>query len=246
MADLLDAMSKLQKAHDYFGKAKDLVNNINTVREAAKIDPKDPKQLEKLVGITDKETRKLLKVLNARAKATEEAAKAKFPDIPAKTTDAWAKWFKAMDKFGDGSKEEYKARQAYLKALLAYDYLIRERTSYCDILIKQSGKQIKVYNSLVEIHKSTEKICLAVIMSPSTTSTAPQVTAMKILLKFQGVRGPAIRISKAHAKIVSAATAEKMKWETVKKTNDVWISDVQGKNLGEVVKKAFKALGIAA
>lgn len=246
MADILDAMSKLQKAHDYFGKAESLYKNINTVRDAAKIDPKDPKQLEKLVGITDKETQKLMKALNTRAKATEEAAKAKFPDIPSNTTAKWAAWWKAADKSGMGSSQEKKARNEYLKELLAYDLLLRERTTYCDILIKQSGKQIKVYKGLVELHKSAEKICLAVIKSPSTTGTAPQATAMKILLQFRAVPGPANRIWKAHEKIIKAAKAEKAKWEKVKKVNDVWIKDIQAKNMGDVVKKALAALGIDA
>lgn len=244
MPDILDAIAKLQKAHDYYGKATDLIDAVSTVKKAAKIDPKDPKQLKELVGITDKQTEKLLKVLNTRAKATEEAAAAAFPDIPADTTNAWAAWFKAADKYGMDSKEEYKARQAYLKALLKFDLLLRERITYCDILIKQSTSQEKVYVSLVELHENAEKICLAVIAAPSTKSTAPQATAMKTLLKFNGVRGPAIRIHKAHAKIVSAAEAEKKKWEKVKKTNDVWISDVQAKNLRGVVNKAMAALGI--
>lgn len=246
MANILDAMSKLQKAHDYYGKATDLIDNINTVKKAAKIDPKDPKKLKELVGITDKQSQKLLKVLNERAKATEDAAKASFPAIPSKTTDAWAKWWKAADKFGMSSSQENKARQGYLKALENYDFLLRERISYCQILIKQSTDQQKVYKSLVEIHKSAEKICLAVIKSPSTTSTAPQVTAMKTILKFQGVPAPAKRIQAAHAKIVTAAEVEKKQCEKMKKTNDVWIKDVKAKNLGDAVKKAMKMLGIDA
>lgn len=245
MADFLDAMVKLEKAHDYFGKAEDLYKNIKTVRDAAKIDPHDPVQLKKLVGITDKETQKLLKALNTRAKATETAATAKFPEIKSKTTAYWAKWWKAGDKFGMDSKEEKKARNAYLKALQDYDYLLRERISFCDILIKQSTAQEKVYKTLVDLHKTTEKICLAVIKTPSTKSTAPQAKAMEILLKFQGVRGPAIRIHKAHAQIIKKCTAEKKKQEKIKTTNDVWISDIQAKNMGDVVKKALKALGIS-
>jgi len=244
MPDILDAMSKLSKAHDYFGKSKDLYKNIETIRKAADIDPHDPVQLQKLVGITDKETQKLLKTLNKRVKDTEIAAKAKFPAVKSDTTAKWGDWFVAMSKHGDGSSQEKKARNAYLKALLAYDLLLRERLLDCNIYIKQSAKQVKIYKGLVELHKSVEKICLAVIKAPSTTGTAPQASAMKILLKFQGVKGPAIRIHKAHSKIISNAKTEKLRLEGIKSINDVWISDVQGKNLGDMVKKALSALGV--
>ena len=85
MVNMLDAMVKLESAHDYFGKAETFVISIKTIHKASKIDPHDPVQLQKLVGITDKETLKLMKVLNSRVVATEAAAKAKFPEIKTDT-----------------------------------------------------------------------------------------------------------------------------------------------------------------
>ena len=245
MPSLLDYMVGLEKTHDYFGKAEDLYKNVQTVHTAAKIDPKDPKALKQLVGITDKETAKLLATLNKRAAATEAAAKSSFPAIPSTTTAAWSKWFKAAQKGGLDSKETLKYRQAYLKALLAYDLLLRERISYCDILIKNSGQQIKIYKGLVDVHAASVKICMAVIVAPSGMSTAPQVEAMNILLKFQTVPAPANRIWKAHEKIITLSKTQKAAQEKVKKANDLWIRDMQAKNLRDVVKKALSALGVA-
>lgn len=246
MADAFSAFEKLMKFHDYFGKAKDAADGLDKVIKAAKIDPKDPKQLKAMVGITDKETERLLKILGSRARATEAAAKARFPHVPSETTAAWAKWFKAADKSGWDSKEEYKARQAYLKALLAYDLALRERITYCQILVKTSARQEKLYKDMVAYHKRTQKILLGVIAAPITPSTAPQSLAMETLLKFEGVGGLATRIHHAHADIIGLAQVERKRCEKLKRINDHWISDVQAKNLRGLVKDAMSALGLGA
>jgi hypothetical protein len=234
MTDMLKAISTLEKAHDYFGKAESLVNSINKVSKAAKIDPKDPKQLKQLVGITDKESEKLTKTLNARAKAVEEAEKGEFPKIPSKLGDKWAKWAKECDKNGVDSKQAHEARKAYLKEAARFDKDLEERLLVTNIMMLQSKKQEKVYIGLVALHKTAEKTCLAVIKSPSTTSTAPQATAMKSLLKFQGVPGPAIRIHNAHAKIIAAAKSERKRVEKLKKENDALIADLAAKDLKDL------------
>lgn len=244
MADLLDKIAKFQEAHDYFGKAKTLYSSINTIRTAAKIDPKDTVALEKLVGITDKETQKLLKVLSARAKAAEAMVKGAFPDVDCFTLRAWTGWAKAIDKYGEKSPQAKKGRAQYLKSLQDYDHALHERTSFCDLLVRLSTKQIKVYKGLVEVHTATEKVCKLVIATPSTTGTAPQATAMQILLKFRAVPGPAKRIYKAHQTMIRLAKAEKKKQQAVRDENQEWITSMQIENLNNMLKKSLKAFGV--
>lgn len=245
MADILEKISKYQKAHDYFGKAETLYSSIKTIHTAAKIDPKDTVALEKLVGITDTETQKLLKVLNKRAKAAEEMAKSAFPPVECYTTEAWIRWSDAIDKFGEKSAQAKKGKQLYYKRLLDYDLALHERTSYCDLLVRLSEKQVKLYKGLVEVHTEAEKLCKLVIATPSTTGTAPQATAMKILLKFRGVPGPAKRIYKAHQKVAKLAKAHKPTQQKLRDRNQEWITALQREALNAMLQKALKAVGVA-
>ncbi|MEM8991827.1 MAG: hypothetical protein AAGD08_15600, partial [Pseudomonadota bacterium] len=234
----------LQKAHDYYGKAKTLYGHMDKIKKAADMRPGDVDALRELAGLKDKEVKKLIDTLEKRAKAAEETAKASFPPVEAKTFAAWARWAKALEKDGENSKQANAARADYLKALQAYDYALRERITYCDIVIKVSGKQVKVYQGLSDIYDTTYKILTTLLKLPEVKGVSHHAAAFSMYLKFEGVGPRAKRIVKAHNKIIANAKAHKTAMEKLKKENDVWIADVGKSVFTGMLKQAMKAFGI--
>jgi hypothetical protein len=245
--DALSLLSNLQKAHDYFGKAKDLHDKVGKVRKAADLDYKDRARLveglKDLAGLKDKDVKKLISVLDKRAKAAEETAKAKFPDVKSPTGNPWVRWFKALDKHGEGSKEADKAQEGYRKALIEYDYLLRERSSYCDLIVKLSGKQVKTYTSLAGIAATTESILETLLKLPEAKGVSHHASCFAMYVKFQGVGPAAKRIVKGHQKIIASARAHKAVVERLKKENDLWVADANRAAMSKMLKSALSAMG---
>ncbi|WP_299725744.1 hypothetical protein [uncultured Tateyamaria sp.] len=242
MADIFDTIDKLTKAHDYFGKAKALTSSITTVLDATKIDPHDVSALEKLVGLGDKETKKLYKTLNARASATEAAATASYPKVEYDTLKYWTKWAKALDTHGEGSKEAKSTRDNYLWALQQYDKKLEERIGYCGALIAVAGKQLKIYKNLLVIHERGIKVAKATLLIAPEGSA--KTAAMAFLLKFTNLSSPIKRINRANNKIIANAKAERTRVQPIRKTNQSFITSMQKKNLNDLLKKALKAVGV--
>jgi hypothetical protein len=244
----MDQLSKLANAHDYFGIAKDLYGHIDKVKKWSDIDPHDVGAMMKLAGLKDKNVKKLLDTLEKRAKAAEATATAKYPPIKGMPPGEWKAWWKAGLKHGLDSKEAHKARSNYQKQLIWYDKkVLRTRTTYCDIIIKHSGKQVKIYKGLFEVWKTTQKILEILINdTPAVIGTAHHSKALAMWHNFLGVGPRATRIAKAHKKIIDVAKAHKAAVMKIKDTNDVWIKDIRAAELSSMISKALKAMGIAA
>lgn len=245
MSDPLSALTSLGREQGCFAAPEDVFDGVRAVLAAAG-DVSDAEGMDTLVATGERESRRLARLLGLRCRAAEAVAGGRFPAIVAQTTGKWGAWWTAASEHGEGSAEAEKARGAYLSALLNYDCDLRCRLLDCEAVIREAVRQEKLYSSLVEIQKSAERACAAAIRSAAASGKAPQPPVHRIVQKVQGLRAPILRLQKAHARIAAAAAEELRRIETIKRTNDTWISDLQARTLGDAVQKALKALGIAA
>lgn len=244
--DIMKTISKLQKVYGYYGDAKDAYNKINTVHKATKLSATDVAGMKDLFGFGDHEAaiKKLIKVLDAQTKLTLEAAKGSFQPFKMTTINAWSKWAAQIDKYGEESREARYARKKYLEALIKYDVALRERISYCDILIKKSANAIKQYKALEKYAKEVKRLTEKLVNAPYIVGTAHQSEALEMNIAFTGLAPAAMRLHKAHAKLITKAKAEKTAKLKIKKENDLWIKDMQKANITKMLKSALGILGI--
>lgn len=251
MPSTIEAIEILEKSHDYYGKAKSLYDNVNTVTKAAGISPDDIEQFKKLVGISSKEAEKLKKSLDKRVKATEAAAAATYAEIPTRKDKLWENWAKMVSKHGIDSKEALSARTKYVSELKAYGKKLQDRWFLCKIHSRESKKQEKVYQGLVKAHKASVRIYEFIlktrVKSPETASH--EATAFVFLKEYGSVGPKAKRIHEAHAKIAKKADAEITSVIKEKSINDGWLKgltkDANKDKANRNLTRAFKALGVS-
>lgn len=246
MPDMLEALSTLSKAHDYFGKAKFMFDTFNKVKKAARINPADTHEFEKFVGIVDDRSAALQRELDDRVKATEAAADADYPAIPVKKRDkAWVDFAKAVGKHGQTSREAERARAVYLKFELAYEKEVDARILDAGIHAKQSKKQAKLYAELARLHATTETLCEKIIKLHVRGVGPVDASAFAVIKKYMNLGSKASKISKAHDRIVKKAEAEAAAMKKEKRALVGWLKDVKAKQANANLKRAFKALGVS-
>ena len=244
--DILKTISKLQKVYGYYGDIKGAYDKIKTVEKASKIKPTDIAGMKALFGLGshDADIKKLIKILDDQTKLTLEAAKGTFDPIKTNKDDAWAKWATQIVKYGDVSRQAQDARKKYLEALIKYDKALKERTTYCDILIKYSTKAVKLYKDLEKYAKYVMGLTEKLVKMPEVIGSAHQVEALDMHLAFNGLAPAASRLHKAHTKLIAVAKAEKTAKLKIKSANEVWIKDLQKANLTKLLKDALSYMGV--
>ncbi|GHF36523.1 hypothetical protein [Seohaeicola zhoushanensis] len=233
MTDLKVALSRLGREHGYYSPKGGLLDDVRRLLGAAA----GP---EPSLPGAEREARRLARLLRARARATAEVAESRFEAVRSQTTETWGRWWTALGEYGEESPEAQKARDAYLSALLNHDCELRCRLLDCALLIAESGRQEQELVQIAEAQRAAERACAAAVRDTGGPGAA------RLLAGVQSLRAPLARLQKAHARIVALAQVEQRRIETIKRSNDSWISDIRAKNLGDAVRKALKALGIAA
>lgn len=246
MPDMLEALSTLAKAHDYFGKAKFMFDTFNRVKKAGRINPADTREFEEFVGIVDDRSAALQRALDDRVKATEAAADAEYPALPVTKRDkAWVDFAKAVGKHGQASREAERARSVYVKLELAHEKDVEARILDAGIHAKQSKKQAKLYAELARLHSTTEALCEKIINLRVRNVTPVDASAFAVFKKYFNLGKKASKISKAHERIVRKAEAEVASMKKEKRALVGWLKDVKAKQANANLKRAFKALGVA-
>jgi len=244
--DVLKTISKLQKVHKYYGDIKGIYDKVSMVEKASKLNPGDIAGIKSLYGFGkhEKEIRKLIKTMDEQTALVRKAAKGSFEDIKTTKDDAWAKWMTQGSKYGPESKQALAARSNYLDALIKYDKELNMRTTYCDLLVKYSQKAVKQYRGLETYAKSIQNLMQKLIKMPGIIGTTHQAEALDMWLAFEPLPPAAIRLHKAHSSLIKSAQAEKKAQMKIKKTNEVWIKDLQKANVTKMLKDALKLFGI--
>lgn len=241
--DILKLLQVLEKSHDYYGKAKDLTDHVSKIRKAADYSYGDTEKLKDLAGLDNKDVQKLIVKLNKRTAATNAAASAQFPEIPSTTGEAFWRVGAAGDKHGKDSPQVAKEKKAYIKALNKYDFLLRERIAYCDVIIKHSTAQKKIYSGLQSVMDTSYVILERLLKLPQIKAASHHEACFTMYVKYRGLGSSGRDLAKAHERLVAKARAHKKDVEKLKKTNDVWIKDMAKAELTKMAESALKAIG---
>jgi len=243
--DVLKTISKLQKAYNYYGDIKGIYDKVSMVEKASKLKPSDIAGIKSLFGFGkhEKEIKKLIKIMDEQTALVRKAAKGSFEDIKTTKFDAWAKWAALGNKHGPDSKQALTARNTYLEALIKYDKDLHMRTTYCDLVVKYSQKAVKQYRALEKYAKDIEKLMQALIKMPVVIGTTHQAEALDMWMAFEPLAPAASRLHKAHSSLIKLAQIEKAAQMKIKKTNELWIKDLQKANMSKLLKDALKAIG---
>lgn len=220
MTELKAALARLGRDHGYYNPDAGLFDALRKLLAS----PEAPD--------AEREARRLARLLRLRARATDAVAASRFAPIRGQTTETWGHWWAAVGEHGEDSDQARKARGAYLSALLNHDCELRCRLLDCALLVAESGRQARDIGALLDQLKAAER---------SQRGGDPRVAAA-----MQGLRTTLARLMRGHGRIVELAEAESRRIDTIKKSNDSWIGDVEGRTLGDAVRKALVALGIAA
>lgn len=231
MTELKVALSRLGREHGYYDPKTDLFDSLGQLCEAAPASD-DP--------ATEREARRLARLLRERGRATLEVATSRFEPIRVPTGEAWTGLWTAVGEYGEDSPEARKARGTYLSALLNHDCALRCRLLDCALLIGESTRQERQIAQLADLLRAAERACAASVRDMDRPG------ATRTLAAVQALRAPLARLQKAHARIVTLAQDEQRRIETIKRSNDSWIGDIQARSLRDAVRKALTALGIAA
>lgn len=241
--DILRALEILKKSHDYFGKAKDLNDHVGRIRKATDAAHGNIDRLQDLAGLDNKDVKKLVAKLDARAAATEAAAKAQFPEVPSHTAKAFWRVAAAQAKYGADSPQAKKERKGYIKALTAYDVALRERMAYCDVIAKTSAKQKAIYAGLHSAMVSSYAILDRLLKMPEIDASPHHEACFAMYVKYQAIGPSARAVAKAHERLILKARAHHTKVEKLKKENDAWIREMAKSELSKTVTSAMEALG---
>lgn len=245
MPDKTKLVSKLTKAHDMFGKGKDIYSRLAYVKKISELDPKDAKAINKFVGLADKDSIKLRKIMDKREAVVLAAVSAPFAPVEHNVGEKRIIVLKMFHKHGPQSKQSMKALNDCVKAMERYDVALRERLGYCDVLAKHCTAQKKVHLAIEKHMIKTEKILDALSKLPSYDSGS--VAEYKFtIVRYDFVKYSAARIAKGYEKLGKTAIAHKRDIESLRKDNSAWIKDIRKKQLDDLIQKGKEFLGLAA
>jgi hypothetical protein len=245
MSSALDKLETLQKAHDWIGKARDLKDNALKVLKASNTDRTDIKNLFKVAGIYDEDAERLKLILWKRAAAVTDVASAAWPPVEDYSDKSFKRWRDAAMREGEGGPAAIAARDEYFRAVKRYDYALRERISYMDMVIRKSSEQ-------EELYKQLEMGCLRAKGALGTMAKIPrhwdvdhQTPALSGYVNLESVIGVvrsvkhAYRLLKAHAKAHRGAVMAQ------KEKNDQWLANAKAMdaaNLASGVRQIGRAV----
>lgn len=241
--DILKLIQILEKSHDYYGKAKDLTDHVSKIRKAADYAYGDHEKLRDLAGLDNKDVKKLIEKLGKRTAATNAAATAQFPEVPSTTAAAFWRMAASRDKYGPDSPQAAKERKGYIKALQKYDLLLRERMTYCDVIIKQSDKQKAIYAGLQNVMTASYGILERLLKMPEIKAAPHHAAAFAMYERYLGLGSSGRDLAKAHERLAMKAKLHKKHIEKLKKENDAWIKEMAKSELGKMVESALSAIG---
>lgn len=249
--DFMIGFKNLQKSHDLIGNGEKIISHAKTFKEsastclkAATANPNDPDTLKPLVGIGDKEIKKLLSMMNAIEQQAEAMARAKLPEVASGTLSTWTKWFKAIAKSGEESKEAQRERKAYIKALKAYDSALAERIGYCQSVINIADRHIKTYSKVEAATQAGVNIAKKLMSLPELADMPYHPAALSIVLKYRSLPSAAKRVVKAHQALKPIVSLHQKQIEKLRKENAKWLADLARADLSKMLKDALKSAGV--
>lgn len=249
--DFMIGMKNLQKSHDLIGNGQKLYSHAKTFKDSATTcfktvtaNPDDEEALKIIVGIGDKDVQKLLATMKKIEKQAQDLTRAKFPEVPCFTNDAWTRWYKTCARKGENSNEAARERKNYARALKAYDKALEERIGYCKAMNNIGDRHIKTYGGVEAASSTGINIAIRLLSLPELADMPYHAAALAIILKYQSIPPGAKRVVKAHQTLKNVVNAHQKSIEKTRKQNKIWMTDMAKKDLSKMLKDALKSVGI--
>ena len=243
MADALDVLEDLAKAHKFLSGAKDVLSSVDTVHKAFRTQPKDVEALKKLVGLSNKKYKALKKFFDATRKKVDAAVSAGFhDDIKDFTQRQKAVVEKAGKKATPDSDAVQKELTLYMKLLDKYNDKLLERINYMDMIKKKCDLNIKNYTLMQAIIEKTRTALKVVMVGIPDASN--QAALELLTIELSGIPNDPQVIANAYGRLKRAADAHRTfmvkKQAKVEKTlNEVRRAKLQSvlKDVGGFLRK---------
>ena len=241
----LDKLEALQKAHDWIGKARDLKENTSKVIQASNTDRTDIEGLFKVAGVYDEDAERLKRVLDKRAAAVKAAAQAPWPPVDDYSDKSFKRWRDAALREGEGGPATIAARDDYFRAVKRYDYALRERISYMDMVIRKASEQQELYKQL-EVGLLRAQSALGTMAKiPRHWDVDHQTPALAGYINLTFVIGAVRSVKQAYRQLEASAKAHREVVKALKKENDKWLANanaIDAANFGAGLRKAGQAV----
>jgi hypothetical protein len=241
MSSALDKLEDLQKAHDWIGSAQDLKDNTLKVIRASNTDRTDVEGLFKVAGVHDEDAERLKRILWKRAAAVKAAASAPWPPVDDYSDKSFKRWRDAALREGEGGPATIAARDDYFRAVKRYDYALRERISYMDMVIRKASEQQELYKQL-EIGLLRAKSVLGTMAKiPRHWEVDHQTPALAGYINLESVIGAVRSVKQAYKLLEASAKAHRDAVKALKKENDKWMANAKAVDAANVVAGLRKA-----
>jgi hypothetical protein len=248
-SDALSKLESLQEAHDWIGNALDLKDNALNVIKAYNTDPKDVQNLFKVAGLYDEDVERLKRVLWKRAQAVRDTADAAWPPVKDYSDRSFKEWRDAAMREGEGGPSAIAARDLYFKMVKRFDYELRERISYMDMVIRKASEQEELYRQL-EVGCLKAKSALGTMAKiPRHWDVDHQTPALSGYIILESVIGAVRSVRQAYRLLKQRAKAHREVVLAQKKENDKWMANAKAldaakfvagvRKFGESAKHAF-------
>ncbi|MFC4671826.1 hypothetical protein ACFO5X_24970 [Seohaeicola nanhaiensis] len=203
MPDALSRIETLSKTYDYFNGAKDILDNVTLVRGFARNAPKDIEGARKLLGIAENKYKPLKKFFNGTQKEVLAAITEGFPPIPDPSGEVKSRMEKIARAKGPNTPGFEKELDLYLKQLKAYEYELRERLTYMDLVKKKCALNEKNFQTMSTVIQTTLAALKALFVSTPSFRAATGGEILQIM--EAGIEKQPAAISSAYRRLKTAA-----------------------------------------
>ena len=241
----LSMLEDLQKAHDWIGKAQSVKDNTLKVAKASRTDRSDYKNLFKVAGIYDEDAERLKRTLDRRSRDIQAICKTSYGPVKNNTKASWKRWRDAATREGESGPTANSARDAYFRSIKRYDYALRERISYMDMVIRKSKEQEGLYNQLA-IGVSRAQSALGTLAKiPRHWDVDHQTPSLAGYLNLQTILGSVRSVKHAYGLLGQHAKRHRAAVLAAKRENDKWLRHAKAAD-AVAFARSVRAVGNAA